>query len=63
MFRVTTIHTEVLVPVRGLDMQVSPDPSIHQVDPCVEEGYLFGRPGGSKLDGRVVMVQTLNKGT
>ena len=57
------MRTEVLVPVCGLDMQVSPNLALCQVDPCVKECYLFGRLGGSEFDGRVVMVQTLNKGT
>ena len=61
VFRMETIHTEVLVPVRGLDMQVSPNQAVLQVDPCVEEGDLFGRPSGSKFDGRVVMVETVNE--
>ena len=46
-----TVHPEILVPVRGFDMQVSLNPAIFEVDPCVEEGYLFGRPGSSKFNG------------
>ena len=56
-----TARPEILVPVCGFDMQVSLDPATFKVDPCVEEGYLLGRPGSSKFDGRVVTVKTLNK--
>ena len=61
MFRVATIHAKVLVSVCGLDMQVSPDLTVLQVDPCVKEGYLFSRPSGSKLDSRVVTVEAVNE--
>ena len=42
MLWVATIHLEVLVCVCGLDMQVSADLAVPQVDPRVEEGYFFG---------------------
>ena len=32
-------------------------------DPCVEEGYLFSGPDGSKFDSRVVTVNVFNKFT
>ena len=38
MFRVATVHPEILVPVHGFDVQASLDPAIFEVDPCVEEG-------------------------
>ena len=57
-----TIHTEILVFVRGFDMQVSLDPVILQVDPCVEEGDVLGRLGGNKFNGWVVTVKALYKG-
>ena len=41
--------------VCGFDMQVSLDTAILQVDPCVEEGYLFGGPDGIKFDASLVM--------
>ena len=50
------------MPVNGFYMQVSLNPAVLQVDPCVEESDLFSRPGGSIFDGGVVMVKVLNKG-
>ena len=35
------IHSEVLMCVRGLDVQVHADLSVCQVDPRVEEGHFF----------------------
>ena len=63
VFRMATIHMEVLVPVCWLDMQVSPNQAFLQVNPCVEEGYmyLFGGPSSSKFDGRVVMVEAVDE--
>ena len=63
MFRMATIHMKILVLVCGLDVQVSLNPAVLQEDFCVKEGYLFGRPGSSEFDGRVVTVKTLNEGT
>ena len=61
VFRMATIHMEVLVSVHGLDMQVSPNQAVLQVDPCVKEGYLFSGPSGSKFDGRVVTVEAVDE--
>ena len=41
MLWVATMHSEVLVCGRGLDMQVSADLAIPQVYPCVKEGHFF----------------------
>ena len=41
MLWVATIHSEVLVSVRGLAMQVSADLAVPQVYPRVEEGHFF----------------------
>ena len=41
MLWVETVYSTVLVCVRGLDVQVSADLAVPQVDPCVEEGYFF----------------------
>ena len=41
MLWMATIHSEVLVSVRGLDMQVSADLAVPQVYPRVEEGHFF----------------------
>ena len=61
VFRMATLHIEILVPVCGHDIQVSPDQAVLQVNPCVEEAYLFSRPSGSKFDGRVVTVEAVNE--
>ena len=47
--------------VHGFDVQVGLDMAVLQVDPCDEEGYLFGRPDGSKFDSRVVTINVFNK--
>ena len=41
MLWVATIHSEVLVCVRGLDMHDSADLAVNQVYPRVEEGNFF----------------------
>ena len=41
MLWVATIHSEVLVSVRVLDMQVSADLAVLQVYPRIEEGHFF----------------------
>ena len=38
---VATVHSEVLVRVRGFDVQVSTNLAIFQVDPRIEEGRLL----------------------
>ena len=45
----------------GLDIQVSPDLAVLQVNPCVDEGDLFGGLSGSKFDSRVVTVEAVNE--
>ena len=42
MMWVAAVHLEVLVRVRGLDVQVSAYQVIPQVDSCVEEGNFIG---------------------
>ena len=42
MLWVEAIHSEVLMCVCGLDMQVSADLAVRQVDSHVEEGHFFG---------------------
>ena len=42
MLWMDAIHSEVLMCVRGLDVQVSADLAVHQVDPRVKEGHFFG---------------------
>ena len=49
--------------VRGFDMQICLNTAVLQVDPCVEEDYLFSGPGGSKFDSRVVTINILDKFT
>ena len=61
VFGVTTIHAKVLMFVRGFDTQVRLNPVVVQVYDRVQERYFFCLPGGSKFDGRVVMVKALNK--
>ena len=63
MFGMATIHTEVLVFVRRLDVLVSLNLAVFQIGPCVEEYDLFSRPGGNKFNGWAVTVKTLNEGT
>ena len=41
---VATIHPEVLMCVRGLDMQVSAYQAIPQADSRIDEGHFIGRP-------------------
>ena len=41
---VATIHPEILIYVRGLDMEVSAYQAIPQVDPHIEEGHFIGWP-------------------
>ena len=42
MLWMVTIYLEVLMYVSGLDMQVSADLAVRQVDPHVKEGHFFG---------------------
>ena len=42
MMWVATIHPEVLMCVRGLDMQVGAYQAVPQVDSRIEEGYFIG---------------------
>ena len=57
MVWVATVHSEVLVRVRGFDVQVSTNLAIFQVDPRIEEGDFFCRPRSCKFDGRMVTVK------
>ena len=54
VFRMATIHPEILVPVHGLDLQVNLDLAILKVDSRVQKSYLLGRPGSSELNSQVV---------
>ena len=63
MSRMATVHVQILVLVCGFDTQVGLSMAVLQVDHCVEEGYLFGRPVGSKFNSRVVMFKTFNEHT
>ena len=42
MMWVATIHLEVLMSVRGLDMHVGAYQAIPQVDSCIKEGHFIG---------------------
>ena len=57
---VATIHLEVLVHVRGLDMQVSSYLAVLQVDPRVEGGNFFCQTRNRKFDGRMMTVEVIN---
>ena len=50
------IYSEVLMCVRGIDVQVSAGLAISQVDPRVVEGHFFGWPLCCKFDGGMVTV-------
>ena len=61
MMWVAAFHPEVLVHLRGLDMQVSTYLSILQNNPCVQEGKFFSRPRSCKFNSRMVMVELSEK--
>ena len=52
-----TIHPEVLMCVRGLDMQVIAYQAIPQVNPRIKEGHFISRPQSCKFDGGVLTVE------
>ena len=56
MLWMAAIHLEVLMCVRWLHVQVSPNLAVYQVEPRVEEGYFFGSPRSCKFDGGMVTV-------
>ena len=56
MMCVATIHLEVLMCVRGLDMQVSAYQAIPQADSRIEEGHFIGRPQSCEFNGGVMTV-------
>ena len=54
---VATIHPEVLMCVRGLDIQVSAYQAIPQADSRIKEGHFISRPRICEFNGVVVTVE------
>ena len=61
MVWVAAIHSEVLVHVRGLDMQVNTNLAVFQGDPRIKEGTFFCWPQSDKFDGWMVTVEVFNE--
>ena len=53
MMWVAAVYSEVLVRVPGLDMEVSTNLAVFQVDPRIEEGDFFFRPRSCKFNSRM----------
>ena len=58
---VAGVHSEVLVCVGGLDVQVRTYLAIFQVDHHIVESSFFCRPRSCEFDGQMVMVDVFNE--